>query len=127
MTWPGSEYIDSIAAERAQLRRDAAEAPGLRRENAALSRQLAGAVEALDLARGTLKRVAEGCEEPAFGAAMCLGAIDHLAAGGQYAEKEGFVQPRWVVGGCYEENRLRLIEGRALGAHEQLTLVEARE
>jgi hypothetical protein len=42
-----------------------------------------GAVSALDLARGTLKRVAEGCEEPAFGAAMCLKAIDHLHPGGQ--------------------------------------------
>jgi hypothetical protein len=40
-----------------------------------------GAVEALVLARGTLKRVAEGCEEPAFGAAMCLKALDHLALG----------------------------------------------
>jgi hypothetical protein len=45
--------------------------------------QLRGAVSALDLARGTLKRVAEGCEEPAFGAAMCLKAIDHLHPGGQ--------------------------------------------
>jgi hypothetical protein len=45
--------------------------------------ELRGAVSALDLARGTLKRVAEGCEEPAFGAAMCLKAIDHLHPGGQ--------------------------------------------
>jgi hypothetical protein len=49
------------------------------------------------------------------------------ADGGQYVAKEDAAQSCWVVGGCYEENRLRLIEGRALGAHEQLTLVEASE
>lgn len=49
------------------------------------------------------------------------------ALGEQYAAKEDASQPRWVVGGCYEENRLRLISGRALGVHEQLTLVEASE
>jgi hypothetical protein len=42
-------------------------------------------------------------------------------------DEEDTSQSRWVVGGCYEDNRLRLIEGRALGVHEQLTLVEASE
>jgi hypothetical protein len=111
---------------RVQLRNEYAGRTEDLKETERLREQLRGGVEALrelaDSVRG------DGSEQDRALAIMrALTKADAITGGSRPASDEDAAQPRWVVGGCYEDNRLRLIEGRALGAHEQLTLVEASE
>jgi hypothetical protein len=90
-----------------------------------------GAVEALEsivsIAYGASGATGDDAGHLTTVGMMAKEALKALGVSRPVSNEEDASQSRWVVGGCYEDNRLRLIEGRALGVHEQLTLVEASE
>jgi hypothetical protein len=52
-----------------------------------------------------------------------LPVVEYIGAATPVAE-DYINQSSWVIGGCYEDNRLRLIKGRVLDAYEDLVVVD---